>query len=174
MTIFNRKLNSYMGKTPLPSIKRKPILVSACLLGLPTRYDGKAKRSQAVIDYLRREGLIPIPVCPEQLAGMTTPRDKTFFISGDGQDVLTDNGTVTSAQVISVKGQSMNTVFCRGAKLVLQIAHLSGCRQALFKERSPSCGVHEIYREDERVQGVGVTTALLINAGLNVISEEDL
>ena len=154
--------------------KLKPILVSACLLGLPTRYDGKTKRSQAVIDYLQRENLTPIPVCPEQLAGMTTPRDKTFFVSGDGYNVLEDNGQVVSAQVISVKGLSMNAVFCRGAKMVLQIARLSGCRQALFKERSPSCGVHEIYRRDKRVQGVGVTTALLINAGLNVISEEDL
>ncbi len=57
----------------------KPILVSACLLGLPTRYDGKAKRSQAVIDYLQKENLLPIPVCPEQLAGMTTPRAKDLF-----------------------------------------------------------------------------------------------
>lgn len=158
-----------MTKTPPPSVKLRPILVSACLLGLPTRYDGKTKCSQTVIDYLQREDLVPIPVCPEQLAGMTTPRDRTFFVSGDGYDVLADNG-----QVISEKGQPMNDVFCRGAKLVLQIARLSNCRQVLFKERSPSCGVHEIYRGDERVQGVGVTTALLINAGLDVISEEDL
>lgn len=158
-----------MAKAPPPSVKLKPILVSACLLGLPTRYDGKTRRSQTVIDYLQREDLVPIPVCPEQLAGMTTPRDKTFFVSGDGYDVLADNG-----QVISERGQPMNDVFCRGAKLVLQIARLSNCRQVLFKERSPSCGVHEIYRGNERVQGVGVTTALLINAGLDVISEEDL
>ena len=163
-----------MANQPLPTVKLKPILVSACLLGLPTRYDGKTKRSQAVIDYLQREDLLPIPVCPEQLAGMTTPRDKTFFVSGDGHDVLADNGQVISAQVISERGLPMNAVFCKGAKLVLQIAHLSDCRQALFKERSPSCGVHEIYQGDERVQGVGVTTALLINAGLDVISEEDL
>ncbi len=163
-----------MTDQPIPSIKLKPILVSACLLGLPTRYDGKTKRSQAVIDYLQRENLVPIPVCPEQLAGMTTPRDKTFFVCGDGYDVLADNGQVISAQVISEKGRPMNAVFCKGAKLVLQIARLSDCRHALFKERSPSCGVHEIYQEDERVPGVGVTTALLINAGLDVISEEDL
>jgi uncharacterized protein YbbK (DUF523 family) len=158
-----------MEKQPLPAVKHKTILVSACLLGLPTRYDGKTKRSQAVIDFLHRENLIPIPVCPEQLAGMTTPRDKTFFVCGDGYDVLADNG-----QVISAEGLPMNDVFCRGAKLVLQIARLCNCHQVLFKERSPSCGVHEIYRGDERVQGVGVTTALLINAGLDVISEEDL
>lgn len=151
----------------------KPILVSACLLGLPTRYDGKTKRSQAVIDYLQRENLLPIPICPEQLAGMATPRDRTFFHSGDGHDVL-DVHDDKAGKVISVNGQPMNDVFCRGAKLVLQIAGLSDCRRALLKERSPSCGVHQIYRGDERVQGAGVTTALLINAGLDVISEEDL
>ncbi len=158
-----------MTTKPLTTSKNEPILVSACLLGLPTRYDGKAKRSQAVIDYLRREGLTPIPVCPEQLAGMTTPRDKTFFHSGDGHDVLADKG-----KVISAEGLPMNDVFCRGAKLVLQIARLCNCRRVLFKERSPSCGVHQIFRGSERVQGVGITTALLINEGLEVMSEEDV
>ena len=158
-----------MGKEHHSIETRKPILVSACLLGLPTRYDGKAKHSQAVIDYLQREKLLPIPVCPEQLAGMTTPRDKTFFASGAGHDVLADKG-----QVVSMTGQSMNEVFCRGAKLVLQIARLSGCQSALLKERSPSCGVHQIYQGQKQVQGAGVTTALLVNAGISVISEEDL
>ncbi len=148
---------------------RTPILVSACLLGLPTRYDGKTKRSQAVIDYLQRENLLPIPVCPEQLAGMPTPRDKTFFLQGDGHDVLAKSG-----EVISESGQSMNEVFCRGAKMVLHIAHLSHCKKALFKERSPSCGVHQIYLGNELVQGAGVTTALLLKEGFEVFSEEDL
>jgi len=148
---------------------RKPILVSACLLGLPTRYDGKAKRSQAVIDYLQREKLSPVPVCPEQLSGMSTPRDKTFFHSGDGYSVLRGEGSV-----ISASSQSMNEVFCQGAKLTLQVARLSGCQRALLKERSPSCGVHQIYRGEERVPGAGVTAALLIQTGLDVISEEDL
>lgn len=147
----------------------KPILVSACLLGLATRYDGKAKRSQPVIDYLQRENLLAIPICPEQLAGMATPRDKTFFHTGDGYDVLAEKG-----KLISSSGQSMDEIFCRGAKMVLQIAHLCGCRRALLKERSPSCGVYQIYRGSELVQGVGVTTALLINQGIEVISEEDL
>jgi uncharacterized protein YbbK (DUF523 family) len=158
-----------MDKHQPSTEKREPILVSACLLGLPTRYDGKAKCSQAVIDYLQRENLLPIPVCPEQLAGMPTPRDKTFFHSGDGHAVLTRHG-----KVISVHGQSMNEVFCLGAKLTLQIARLSHCNRALFKERSPSCGVHQIYRGEECVQGAGVTTALLNSNGFEVISEEDL
>ena len=151
------------------SAHRQPILVSACLLGLPTRYDGKSKRTKAVNDYLIKENLLPIPVCPEQLAGMQTPRDKTFFQRGDGYAVLDDQG-----RVVSEKGQLMNKVFCRGAKLVLQIARFSGCRHALFKERSPSCGVHQIYRGNEIVPGTGVTTALLKNEGLEVLSEEDI
>lgn len=145
------------------------ILVSACLLGLPTRYDGRAKQSEEVLDFLQREKLTPVPVCPEQLAGMTTPRDKTFFQSGDGQAVLSGSG-----EAVSEQGLSMNDVFCRGAKLTLEIAHLSGCRKALLKEGSPSCGVHRVYLVDEKVPGVGVTSALLLNSGIDIISEEDI
>ena len=148
---------------------KEPILVSACLLGLATRYDGKTKRSKAVMEYLQGENLLPIPICPEQLAGMPTPREKTFFKSGNGLDVLAGEG-----HVVSESGESMNDIFCRGASMVLQIGHLSHCRRALLKERSPSCGVHLIYRGDARVPGSGVTTALLIEEGFEVVSEEDL
>ena len=158
-----------MDKEEHPKTNGETILVSACLLGLPTRYDGKSKRSQDVLDYLQREKLTPIPVCPEQLAGMTTPRDKTFFQSGDGRAVLTGNG-----EAVSENGQSMNAIFCRGAKMTLEIARLSGCRRALLKEGSPSCGVHRVYLREDKVPGVGVTSALLLNSGMEVVSEEDL
>ena len=148
---------------------KKPILVSACLLGLATRYDGKAKRSQAVMDYLQRENLLPIPVCPEQLAGMSTPREKTFFQSGSGREVLAGEG-----HAVSESGESMNEVFCRGAWMVLQIGLLSHCRRALLKERSPSCGVHQVYLGEAKTPGTGVTTALLIEKGFEILSEEDL
>ena len=158
-----------MDKEETPKKSGETILVSACLLGLPTRYDGKAKRSQDVLDYLQRENLTPIPVCPEQLAGMTTPRDKTFFLSGDGRAVLAGNG-----EAVSENGRSMNAIFCRGAKMTLEIARLSGCRRALLKEGSPSCGVHRVYLGEDKVAGMGVTSALLISSDLDVISEEDL
>lgn len=148
---------------------QKPILISACLLGLPTRYDGKSKQSQKVLDYLKSNNFLPVPVCPEQLAGMSTPRDKTFFKTGDGHDVLSGSGLV-----ISQDGQEMNEIFCRGARVVLQIAQLSNCQKAIFKERSPSCGVHQIYQGDHKVKGTGVTTALLLREGFQVISEEDI
>ena len=158
-----------MDKEEIPKINGETILVSACLLGLPTRYDGKSKRSQEVLDYLQRENLTPIPVCPEQLAGMTTPRDKTFFQSGDGRAVLAGNG-----EAVSENGRSMNAIFCRGARMTLEIARLSGCRRALLKEGSPSCGVHRVYLGEDKVAGLGVTSALLMNSDLDVISEEDL
>lgn len=147
----------------------EPVLVSACLLGLPTRYDGGSKLNQAVLDWLAREGLTPVPVCPEQLAGLPTPRHKTRFLSGDGHDVIAGSGIVAT-----FAGQAMNEHFLRGAQATLHIARLTGCRRALFKERSPSCGVHRIHRGDTIVAGTGVTTAILLDAGLTVQSEEEL
>jgi uncharacterized protein YbbK (DUF523 family) len=148
---------------------REPILVSACLLGLPTRYDGTAKRKQAVLDWLEREQLLPIPVCPEQLAGLPTPREKTRFGRGDGRAVVAGSG-----EVVTFAGQPMNEFFLRGARETLRIARLTGCRRALLKERSPSCGVHQIHLNEAIVPGVGVATALLSDAGIAVLSETDL
>ena len=148
---------------------REPILVSACLLGLQTRYDGRSKHCQKVMDFLQKHQLIAIPVCPEQLAGMPTPRDATQFDNGHGNDVLHGRGTV-----VSRSGQCMNEVFCHGAEEVLKVARLTGCNKALFKERSPSCGVHQIYRQGARVSGMGVTAARLAEEGMTLLSEEDL
>lgn len=147
----------------------RPVLISACLLGLLTRYDGTAKRHQKVLDYLEEEKLLPVPVCPEQLAGLPTPRPATRFCSGDGESVLDGTG-----KVFSDRGEPMNEIFLRGAVETMKIARLSGCRQALLKERSPSCGVHRIRRGDEVVEGKGVTAALLVRNGLEILSEEDL
>ena len=149
---------------------REPILVSACLLGLRTRYDGTTRHNPTVLAWLERQRLLPIPVCPEQLAGLPTPREQTRFATGDGGAVLTGNGTVVAV----ASGRAMNTSFLRGARETLQIARLTGCRRALLKERSPSCGVHQVHCGEHLVPGAGVTTALLIDAGLSVLSEADL
>ena len=158
-----------MADQKTPSITARPILVSACLLGIPTRYDGKTKQSEKVINYLQENGLQPVPVCPELLAGLSTPREQTFFQSGDGFNILDNNGLAVSA-----KGEQMNDIFNRGAKMTLRIARLCHCEQALLKERSPSCGVHQVYLESEKVNGSGVTAALLMREGIDVISEEDI
>ena len=149
---------------------REPILVSACLLGLRTRYDGTTKRNDAVLAWLEQQQLLPIPVCPEQLAGLPTPREQTRFASGDGQALLTGSGEIVAVAT----GQSLNEYFLRGARETCHIARLTGCRRALLKERSPSCGVHQIHRGEELVAGVGIATALLLTAGVAVLSEADL
>jgi uncharacterized protein YbbK (DUF523 family) len=148
---------------------KEPVLVSACLLGLPTRYDGSAKRNQTVLDWLVRENLLPIPVCPEQLAGLPTPRAKTRFRFGDGRAVIDGCG-----EVVTFSGQLMNEPFLRGARMTLHIARLAGCRRALLKERSPSCGIHRIHCGEQMVDGLGVAAAMLVAAGVAVLSEEDL
>ncbi len=146
----------------------RAILVSACLLGLATRYDGKSKLNNQVMEYLRQNDLTPIPVCPEQLAGLPTPRPKSFFCRGTGNEVLDGGGALVSS------GVEVNAFFIKGAQETLKIAGLTGCREALLKERSPSCGVHQVYRNSQIVRGAGVTTALLLRHELKIISEEDL
>ena len=147
----------------------QPILVSACLLGLSTRYDGRSKHNEKVLNYLRNHNLLPVPVCPEQLAGLPTPRPMTFFATGSGHDVLDNRGCVISADQTD-----MNSVFIKGAMETLKIALLAECSRALFKDGSPSCGVHRICRAGSRVAGQGVTTALLQRNGLQVFSEENI
>lgn len=147
----------------------RPILVSACLLGLRSRYDGASKYSHQVRDFLKAKDLLPVPVCPEQLAGLPTPRPRTEFARGDGKAVIDGGG-----DVVTQDGSLVNEVFLRGAKETLEVARLTGCTEALLKERSPSCGVRWVHRRGEIISGQGVTAALLRLHGLTVFSEEEL
>lgn len=152
--------------TPTPP---RPVLVSACLLGLATRYDGQSKANSRVFDYLRARNLLPIPICPEQLGGLATPRSPARFHSGDGEGLWMEQG-----ELVNQEGESMNTAFIRGAEETLRIARLTGCRTAILKERSPSCGIHQIHRREGLTAGSGVAAALLRQAGLSLISDDDL
>ncbi|HHD62873.1 MAG TPA: DUF523 domain-containing protein [Desulfobulbaceae bacterium] len=121
-------------------------LVSACLMGLCTRYDGKRKPDERCIEQLAGQHWIPI--CPEQLGGLSTPRTPADFAGGDGHDVLTGQ-----AAIIDANGRDVSAEFIRGARQVLAIARAQQIEYALLKARSPSCGLHN---------PVGVTTALLL------------
>ncbi len=147
----------------------RPILVSACLLGLLTRYDASAKRDERVERYIQENDLLPIPVCPEQLAGLPTPRPPVRFLAGDGAAVLDGTGLL-----VDTNGNELNQVFVKGAVETMKIARLTGARQALLKQRSPSCGTHQVYLGDTVVSGQGVTSALLSRNHIEVFSEEDL
>ncbi len=147
----------------------KTVLVSSCLLGLPTRYDGSDNYSPVVAEYLQRHKLIPIPVCPEQLAGLPTPRRKCWFICGDGNDVLNGCGSLCDEA-----DNDMTEAFSRAAEETYKIAELTGCKLAILKQRSPSCGTSHIHRNGELRKGMGVAAAKLQKAGIRVLSEDDL
>ncbi len=127
-------------------------LVSACLVGLCTRYDGKTKTNTDFLAQINKTGWIP--VCPEQLGGLPTPREAADIIGGDGYDVLA--GT---ARVVTRSGVDLTAEFILGAKQVLQLANLQNISKAVLKARSPSCAV---------LGKIGVTAALLQSAGIEV------
>ena len=147
----------------------RPILVSSCLLGLKTRYDGTDNHCQDVIDFIKNNNFIPIPVCPEQLAGLPTPRPKCWFSDGDGAAVLSGHGTL-----INENRNDVTKVFLSGAQECLKIAEMTDCEIAILQQRSPSCGSKNIYRNGELVEGVGLTTAVLSKNGVKVFSNDHL
>lgn len=127
-------------------------LVSACLVGLCTRYDGKSKRNSDCLSQCSNLDLVP--VCPEQLGGLPTPREAADIIGGDGNTVLNGSARVLTRSGVDVTGQ-----FIRGAGQVLEIARLLNVTKAFLKGRSPSCAVHG---------KIGVTAALLQSEGIEV------
>lgn len=147
----------------------EPILVSACLLGLHTRYDGAAREHPGVLAWLRDHDLLPVPVCPEQLGGLPTPRPPCRFVQGDGRTLLDGEGRLQSED-----GRDLAPAFLLGARETLRAARACGCRRALLKERSPSCGSRFVYRGETLVPGQGVAAALLLRNAIAVCSEEEL
>ncbi len=135
-------------------------LVSACLVGIPCRYDGRGKSDEKVQLFLADKPFVAL--CPEVIGGLETPRVPA--------EILKD-------RVITCTGEDVTDAFERGARETLEIARRVGAQGVLLKEGSPSCGVHRRYDgsfSGRSVAGHGRTTALLMESGLRVISEEDL
>lgn len=156
------------AKTSLKHTK-KTVIVSACLLGLPTRYDGGDCRSPELIQQL--SGFITIALCPEELGGLTTPRRGAEISEGDGRDVLKDTACVVTTNEADAGLEQTNVTanFIKGAEEVLRIARLNSVNLAYLKEKSPSCGVNLIKKNREDQKGMGVTAALLKENGIETI-----
>ena len=140
------------------------ILVSACLLGVNCRYDGKNGRRDEVLELLKEYELIP--VCPEQMGGLGTPREPA--------ECRRDGGQV---RVMNRKGCDVTEYFEQGGEEALKIAKLYGCRYAILKERSPSCGSGVIYDgtfSGVKTAGDGVTARLLKKHGIKVAGESGI
>lgn len=147
----------------------RTVLVSSCLLGLSTRYDGKPKENLEVRQFIEKNGLIPVPVCPEQLGGLPTPRPRCCFLEGDGDAVLQGWGRLKSE-----RGDDPTEAFLKGAEQTLKIADICKAKMAILQQRSPSCGRGRVYIEDRLTTGNGVTAALLKEHNLRVFSDDDL
>lgn len=133
------------------------ILVSACLLGINCKYNGKNNRNEKVLKLAEKHTLIP--VCPEQLGGLTTPREPSERC-GD--------------KVVSKCGGDVTENYRKGAEEALRLAEIFGCKKAILKEKSPSCGFGRIYDgtfSGTLVGGSGVTAQLLCESGIEVVGE---
>ena len=140
----------------------KQVLVSACLVGIHCRFDGSQRLKKDFLEKLR--GSLIVPICPEQLGGLSTPRKPSEIVRGNGFDVLEGR-----AKVIDSGGYDLTQNFLRGAKETLRIAKMNKIQKAYLKERSPSCGTTQIvYRKKEK-SGSGVTAALLMKEGIDVV-----
>jgi len=146
-----------------------PLLVSACLLGLPCRYDGGSCPA-SVLQRLAAQGRA-IPICPEVAGGLPAPRPPAEIRGGDGGDVLDRR-----ARVVREDGTDVSEAFIAGARAALHLARRCGATRAVLKAHSPSCGVGLIYDgtfSGQLTGGDGVTAALLRREGIAVATEED-
>jgi len=132
-----------------------PVLISACLLGINTRYDGGSRENAELLERLK--GRVLIPVCPEQLGGMPTPRPPSSLNGFSGEQVLSGR-----ASMVNAAGRDVTQEFIRGAHETLAIAIKLGVKEAYFKSRSPSCGLEPL----------GVAAALLRRYGIEVHNDE--
>lgn len=141
--------------------KNKPKLMSACLLGVRCRWDAKFKPCEKAIELFKQGDIIP--VCPEQLGGLPTPRIP--------QEIQKDG------RVLNKEGKDVTENFKKGAEETLRIAKLLGVKEFIGKSKSPSCGFGKTYDgtfSDTLIDSNGITADLLSKNGIKVITEKDL
>lgn len=145
------------------------LAVSACLLGEPCRYNGTGKLDEAITARARAAGALAL--CPEVLGGLSTPRQPSEIVGGDGEDVLQGR-----AKVVDREGRDVTAAFIKGAEEALALCQSAGVEEAVLKARSPSCGAGTIYDGSFCGQcrpGWGVTAALLRRHGIVLSTEEE-
>ena len=136
------------------------ILVSACLLGTNCKYNGKNNKNDKVLEYIKDKYVIPI--CPEVFGGLSTPR-----IPSEIKDNI----------VINKEDKDVTKYFIDGANKTLEIAKILNVKKALLKQKSPSCGCGRIYDgtfTSNIIKGDGITTKILKENNIEIITEEDL
>lgn len=145
--------------------------MSACLLGQPVRYDGRSSGHPDLLQLWQQQGRV-VPLCPEVAGGLPTPRPPAEIPGGQGGAVLDGE-----ARVVTVQGEDVSAEFLAGARLALELVRRHGIRVAVLKSGSPSCGNRKVYDgtfSGSKIDGEGVTSALLRREGVQVFSELEL
>ena len=139
-------------------MKKEKILISACLIGLNCKYNGGNNENSKLVELMKEKDLIPI--CPEQLGGLKTPR-----VSAERKQ----------EKVITKEGVDVTKEYQKGAEEVLNLAKKLNIKKAILKSRSPSCGIDEIYDgtfSHTLIKRDGVAAELLKKNGIEVISSD--
>jgi uncharacterized protein YbbK (DUF523 family) len=145
-------------------------LISACLLGLKCRWNGEDNENPRALELIEHD--ILIPVCPEQLGGLPTPRARQEIQDGTGRDVLEKR-----AKVMNEDGDEVTDQFIKGAEETLKIARLFGVKEFIGKSQSPSCSCMKIFDgtfSGRLSNGKGVTVELLMQNGIAIRDEDDI
>ncbi len=150
-----------VGSVKSDKIKKEPLMISACLLGVACRYDGLSKPLETRVIEALAERYTLVPICPEQLGGLNTPRLPCELLGG---------------RVIRSDKADMTAEYSRGASEALRLAELLKIKKALLKAKSPSCGSGRIYDGSflgRLTDGDGITAALFKKNGIEVFGEDD-
>ena len=140
------------------------IFVSACLVGINCKYSGGNNFNQKIFDLVKKGEAIPI--CPEQLGGLETPRNPVELKFIDGKRYAIDN-----------EGKNVTENFERGATEVLKLAKSLNINKAILQPRSPSCGVNKVYSgnfDNKLIDGNGILADLLIKNGIDVLTPDEV
>lgn len=136
------------------------ILVSACLMGVNCKYNGENNADPNILALAEKHNLIPI--CPEQLGGLPTPR-----IAAE----------ISDSRVVTASGEDVTAEFQKGAAETLRLAKLLKADAAILKAKSPSCGNKQVYDgtfTHALIPGSGLTAQALMDAGIQVLSELEI
>lgn len=142
------------------------IAISACLLGTPCRYDGRSQPCPAAQSLSQLPGVAVIPICPEVAGGLPTPRTPSEIV-----------GTGTTRRVVDAEGIDRTDAFVAGAQATLEHIRATGCKVAILKAKSPSCGRGRIYDgtfSGTLIPGDGVAARMFAEAGIPVLTETEL
>ena len=148
------------------------LLVSSCVLGLPTRYDGNGEfnKDEKLIDILIKKNIFFIPLCAEQLGGLETPREPTEIEKGfTSKDILSGKG-----KILTKSGKDLTEKFLKGAHIVLEFCKGYEITHAVLAQRSPSCGYSKVYDgsfEGKLIEGKGILAQLLEDNGIRIVED---